>query len=57
MPLDEKIGLEIIEILANLNAEQKMTMVLVTHNPEVAARAGRQFRLGSGHLVEETVQE
>jgi putative ABC transport system ATP-binding protein len=55
--LDEKIGREIIEILVKLNAEQKMTMVLVTHNPEVAARARRQFRLGSGKLVEETVQE
>ncbi len=55
--LDEKIGREIIEILVKLNAEQKMTMVLVTHNPEVAARARRQFRLGSGMLVEETVQE
>lgn len=55
--LDEKIGREIIEILAKLNTEKKMTMILVTHNPEVAARAGRQFRLGSGHLVEERVQE
>ena len=55
--LDEKIGQEIIEILVKLNADQKMTMVLVTHNPAVAARAARQFRLGSGKLVEETVQE
>ena len=55
--LDEKIGREIIEILVKLNAEQNMSMVLVTHNPEVAARAGRRFRLGSGKLVEETVQE
>lgn len=55
--LDEKIGREITDILVRLNEEQKMTMMLVTHNPEVAALAARQFRLGSGKLVEETVQE
>ena len=54
--LDEKIGQEIIEILVKLNADQKMTMVLVTHNPLVANRTQRQFRLGSGKLVEETVK-
>ncbi len=54
--LDEKIGQEIIEILAKLNADQKMTMVLVTHNPLVADRTRRQFRLGSGKLIEETVK-
>ncbi len=54
--LDEKIGQEIIEILVKLNADQKMTMVLVTHNPQVADRTQRQFRLGSGKLVEETVK-
>ena len=54
--LDGKIGQEIIEILVKLNADQKMTMVLVTHNPLVANRTQRQFRLGSGKLVEETVK-
>ena len=54
--LDEKIGQEIIEILVKLNADQKMTMVLVTHNPLVADRTRRQFRLGSGKLIEETVK-
>jgi putative ABC transport system ATP-binding protein len=54
--LDGKIGQEIIEILVKLNADQKMTMVLVTHNPLVANRTRRQFRLGSGKLIEETVK-
>ena len=54
--LDEKIGQEIIEILVKLNADQKMTMVLVTHNPQVADRTQRQFRLGSGKLVEKMVK-
>ena len=54
--LDGKIGQEIIEILVKLNADQKMTMVLVTHNPLVADRTRRQFRLGSGKLIEETVK-
>jgi putative ABC transport system ATP-binding protein len=54
--LDEKIGQEIIEILVKLNADQKMTMVMVTHNPLVADRTRRQFRLGSGKLIEETVK-
>ena len=54
--LDGKIGQEIIEILVKLNADQKMTTVLVTHNPLVADRTRRQFRLGSGKLIEETVK-
>ena len=54
--LDEKIGREITDILVRLNAEKKMTMVLVTHNPEVAALAAREFRLGSGQLAKETVR-
>jgi predicted ABC-type transport system involved in lysophospholipase L1 biosynthesis ATPase subunit len=43
-------------MLVQLNAEQNIAMLLVTHNPVVADRAQRQFRLGSGKLIEETVK-
>jgi predicted ABC-type transport system involved in lysophospholipase L1 biosynthesis ATPase subunit len=54
--LDEKTGHEIADMLVQLNAEQNIAMLLVTHNPVVADRAQRQFRLGSGKLIEETVK-
>ena len=54
--LDEKTGHEIADMLVQLNAEQNIAMLLVTHNPLVADRAQRQFRLGSGKLIEETVK-
>lgn len=54
--LDEKTGHEITDMLVELNESQRITMLLVTHNPEVAQRARRQIRLGSGRLQEETVK-
>lgn len=54
--LDEKTGNEITDMLVELNEEQRITMLLVTHNPEVARRAQCEFRLGSGRLQEEIVK-
>tara|TARA_B100000676_G_scaffold164746_1_gene162020 strand:+ start:209 stop:910 length:702 start_codon:yes stop_codon:yes gene_type:complete len=48
--LDEKTGEVITEILLNLNQERDITVVLVTHNLELAARTEVQYRLGGGRL-------
>jgi len=52
--LDEKTGHAITEILLNLNKEQDITVVLVTHNLELAEKTEIQFRLGGGKLQQTT---
>jgi len=50
--LDSKTGAEILDLLLALNRERELTLVLVTHDPNVAARTGRVIRLRDG-LVED----
>jgi putative ABC transport system ATP-binding protein len=44
---------EVLSILERLNAEGR-TVILITHEPDVAARASRIIRLSDGHVVEDT---
>ena len=53
--LDEKTGHAVTEILLNLNKDRDITVVLVTHNPELANQTEVQFRLGGGKLQQKTV--
>ena len=41
-----------LDMLLNLHREQDITVVLVTHNPELANKTEIQFRLGGGKLQE-----
>ena len=52
--LDVITGARIIEMLFELNAETGSTMVLVTHDTEVARRCQRVFYLEDRHLIEDT---
>jgi putative ABC transport system ATP-binding protein len=49
--LDSKSGQEILGIFDKLNHERGLTVVMVTHDPEVGARAGRIVRLMDGQLA------
>lgn len=49
--LDEASGNRVIELLFDLNRENSSTLVLVTHDPALAARCGRQLRLHGGRLA------
>ncbi len=49
--LDQRTGAGIIELLAELNRDLGTTLVLVTHDPELAARARRIIRLADGRVV------
>lgn len=51
--LDQATGQQIIETLEALNA-QGTTIILVTHDPSVAARAHRRIRVVDGIVREET---
>ncbi len=48
--LDERTGEDIIELLFTLNRESGTTLLLVTHDPHLAARCDRSLRLESGRL-------
>jgi putative ABC transport system ATP-binding protein len=48
--LDEATGREIIDLLFAGHAERGTTLVLVTHDPALAARCGRVVRLRSGRI-------
>jgi putative ABC transport system ATP-binding protein len=50
--LDTKIGEEIVRLLRQLNEEQGLTVVLVTHDDAVASQADRIIRLQDGQLLE-----
>jgi putative ABC transport system ATP-binding protein len=52
--LDSKSGEEIMQLLLNLNLEQGTTLLIVTHDPEVAARTQRIIHIRDG-VVEESV--
>ena len=49
--LDSKTGLEIMGILKRLNREQDMTVIVVTHEADVAANTRRVLFLRDGLLV------
>ncbi len=49
--LDSATGAEIIELLTRLSQEHGQTIVLVTHDPDVAARAQRVLRMQDGRLT------
>jgi lipoprotein-releasing system ATP-binding protein len=50
--LDTKTGHEMHQLFFELNRELGMTLLIVTHNPELAAQTGRRLRMVDGILVE-----
>ncbi len=50
--LDSKSGREIMELILKLNRERGTTVIIVTHDPNVAAQTNRIIRLQDGLLEE-----
>ncbi len=48
--LDHKSGLEVVRILEALN-DQGLTLIMVTHDPEIAQHARRQLHMMDGQLA------
>jgi putative ABC transport system ATP-binding protein len=49
--LDSKTGAEIMQLLARLNRERRITVLMVTHDAKSAAYADRQVRFEDGRIV------
>ncbi len=49
--LDTATSREIVTLLDRLHQERGLTVLLVTHDPEMAALAGRQVALRDGYIV------
>jgi putative ABC transport system ATP-binding protein len=50
--LDTSTGAQIIELLERVNVTRGTTLVLVTHDQEIAARARTAIALRDGHIVQ-----
>jgi putative ABC transport system ATP-binding protein len=49
--VDTKTGDEIMKILKELNKRDKMTVIIVTHEPDIAAQARRIIKVRDGKIV------
>ena len=52
--LDTATGHEVMTLLSDLVDQHGMTIILVTHEPEVAAFAHRTVRMRDGQIIEDT---
>jgi ABC-type lipoprotein export system ATPase subunit len=50
--LDSQTADKVMDILGALNTSRKLTLVVVTHNKTVAARARRQVKIADGKMYE-----
>ena len=51
--LDSKASLEIMEILKTSNKKYKQTIIMITHNLELAKDADRIIKIADGKIIEE----
>jgi ABC-type lipoprotein export system ATPase subunit len=50
--LDEETEAEVLNLFRKMNEEYNTTFIIVTHNRDIASRAGKQFRMSGGVLSE-----
>ncbi len=53
--LDTKTGEKIISLLFEVSKESGSTLILITHDPQLANRCDRQFLLADGQLTEQNL--
>ncbi|MEY2855484.1 MAG: hypothetical protein RL030_2616, partial [Pseudomonadota bacterium] len=51
--LDTATGESIYRLLFELNSESRTTLMLVTHDADLAARCGRRLQMAAGRLLQE----
>lgn len=55
--LDQKTGAQIIDLMFELGRKHNMTLVLITHDKNLAKLCDRQIELVDGRIVSDTAQE
>ncbi|MBF0540768.1 MAG: ABC transporter ATP-binding protein [Nitrospirae bacterium] len=53
--LDTKTSDEIMSLFVKLNTEENITIILVTHEPDIAQYSKRLMRFSDGHLISDTL--
>ena len=51
--LDRETAVSVFDYLVRLTRDEKLTLIIVTHDPELAARCDRIYRLKAGRLIAE----
>jgi putative ABC transport system ATP-binding protein len=51
--LDSKTGEKILELLQTLNQEEKVTVIIATHDEKIAKKAKRQIVLRDGKVIKD----
>jgi putative ABC transport system ATP-binding protein len=52
--LDSETAAEVISLISELHREQKVTVIVATHDEEIAAKAERRVRIRDGAVVEDS---
>ncbi len=52
--LDRRTGDEVADLIIRLAAEEKATLIVVTHDPQVMERLDRRIRLSGGRIDEDS---
>ncbi len=55
--LDQKTGRDILELFRRLNEEEQVTVVIVTHDPQIAAATRRIITIVDGRIVKDEPNE
>jgi putative ABC transport system ATP-binding protein len=55
--LDQATGQEIMALLRALNADHRVTIVVITHDPSIAAAAPRRIELRDGRVVADSTSD
>lgn len=55
--LDTRTSIEIMELVTSLNRDQGITVVMVTHEPDIAAYARRVIRFVDGHIENDVLNK
>ncbi len=55
--LDSRNGIEVMSLLAELNKDDKATIIMVTHSQHDAAYATRKINLFDGHIVQDDITD
>ena len=53
--LDSKTSAEIMQLFQDLNRREGLTIIMVTHEQDIAAYAGRQVQFKDGRIVSDSL--